>query len=125
MDNMESTQNLNVGVKTIAASSAAALFRIFLMPVDTVKVREFKKEHQIVRFECRNGEASRGHWHLRCLRKFLRVGIFDDFADSPTSHVSFLYFSFNLLPTSCGSVISLAGGFQHFTLHAFHHLYPK
>ena len=38
LDNMEQTQHLNVGVKTIAASSAAAIFRIFLMPVDTVKV---------------------------------------------------------------------------------------
>jgi hypothetical protein len=26
-----------VGVKTVAASTAAALFRIFLMPIDTVK----------------------------------------------------------------------------------------
>jgi hypothetical protein len=38
LDNMEATKNLNVGVKTIAASMAAAGFRIFLMPVDTVKV---------------------------------------------------------------------------------------
>jgi hypothetical protein len=39
MDNLPATQNLNVSVKTVAASAAAALFRIFLMPVDTVKVR--------------------------------------------------------------------------------------
>ena len=39
MDNMEVTQNLPVGLKTVAASVAAGLFRIFLMPVDTVKVR--------------------------------------------------------------------------------------
>jgi hypothetical protein len=39
MDNLPATQNLNVSIKTIAASAAAALFRIFLMPVDTVKVR--------------------------------------------------------------------------------------
>jgi hypothetical protein len=38
MDNMEVTQNLPVGLKTVAASVAAGLFRIFLMPVDTVKV---------------------------------------------------------------------------------------
>jgi hypothetical protein len=38
LDNIESTRDLNVGVKTIAASAAAALFRIVLMPVDTVKV---------------------------------------------------------------------------------------
>jgi len=37
MDNLESTRDLNVGVKTVAASASAALFRIFLMPVDTVK----------------------------------------------------------------------------------------
>lgn len=34
---MESTRDLNVGIKTIAASVSAALFRIFLMPIDTVK----------------------------------------------------------------------------------------
>ena len=38
MDNLESTKDLNVGFKTVAASASAALFRIFLMPVDTVKV---------------------------------------------------------------------------------------
>jgi hypothetical protein len=37
LDNLEATQNVNVGVKTVAASAAAATFRIFLMPVDTVK----------------------------------------------------------------------------------------
>ena len=41
LDNLESTRDLNVGVKTVAASASAALFRIFLMPVDTVKVRTF------------------------------------------------------------------------------------
>jgi hypothetical protein len=41
LDNLESTRDLNVGFKTIAASASAALFRIFLMPVDTVKVRKF------------------------------------------------------------------------------------
>ena len=38
LDNLESTKNMNVGVKTVAASAAAACFRIFLMPIDTVKV---------------------------------------------------------------------------------------
>ena len=38
LDNLEATRNLNVGFKTVAASASAALFRIFLMPVDTVKV---------------------------------------------------------------------------------------
>jgi hypothetical protein len=37
LDSMESTQSLNVGIKTVAASTAAALFRIVLMPIDTVK----------------------------------------------------------------------------------------
>ena len=33
MNSMESTKDLNVGLKTISASAAAAVFRIFLMPV--------------------------------------------------------------------------------------------
>jgi hypothetical protein len=37
LDSYDTTRNLNVGFKTISASVAAALFRIFLMPVDTVK----------------------------------------------------------------------------------------
>jgi len=37
LDNLDATRDVNVGVKTIAASAAAAIFRIFLMPVDTVK----------------------------------------------------------------------------------------
>jgi len=37
MDNIESTKNLPVAAKTVAASAAAAGWRIFLMPVDTVK----------------------------------------------------------------------------------------
>ena len=42
LDNLEATKELNVGVKTIAASASAATFRIFLMPIDTVKVRAKK-----------------------------------------------------------------------------------
>ena len=34
---LDSTKDLAVGVKTISASAAAALFRVILMPVDTVK----------------------------------------------------------------------------------------
>merc|ERR1719222_1086520 len=34
---MEATKDLNVSIKTVTASFAAAAFRIFLMPVDTVK----------------------------------------------------------------------------------------
>lgn len=37
LNSIESTKELGVGVKTVAASGAAAGFRIFLMPVDTVK----------------------------------------------------------------------------------------
>jgi len=37
LDSIDATENLPVGVKTVAASVAAALFRIFLMPVDTFK----------------------------------------------------------------------------------------
>ena len=37
LDAFEFTEKLPVGVKTVAASMGAALFRIFLMPVDTFK----------------------------------------------------------------------------------------
>ena len=37
MDSYESTKGLPVGIKTVSASAAAACFRIFLMPIDTVK----------------------------------------------------------------------------------------
>lgn len=37
LDSIESTKDLSVSIKTIGASAAAASFRIFLMPVDTVK----------------------------------------------------------------------------------------
>jgi len=37
MNSMVQTRDLNVGLKTATASAAAALFRILLMPVDTVK----------------------------------------------------------------------------------------
>lgn len=37
LNSMDETKNLSVGFKTIAASASAAAFRIFLMPVDTVK----------------------------------------------------------------------------------------
>lgn len=37
LDNLDATRDLNVGFKTVAASASAAVFRIFLMPVDTVK----------------------------------------------------------------------------------------
>jgi len=36
-DSVEATKNLSVGVKTIGCSVAAGLFRIVLMPIDTVK----------------------------------------------------------------------------------------
>ena len=37
LDNMDATKDLPVAFKTVAASAAAAGFRIFLMPIDTVK----------------------------------------------------------------------------------------
>jgi len=37
LDNMDSTKDLAVGFKTVAASASAAMFRIFLMPIDTCK----------------------------------------------------------------------------------------
>lgn len=37
IDGYESTRNLPIAVKTIAASMSAAMFRVCLMPVDTVK----------------------------------------------------------------------------------------
>lgn len=37
MESSESTRNLPVGVKTLAASASAGVFRIFLMPVDALK----------------------------------------------------------------------------------------
>mmetsp|Transcript_7783 Transcript_7783/g.12354 ORF Transcript_7783/g.12354 Transcript_7783/m.12354 type:complete len:302 (+) Transcript_7783:103-1008(+) len=37
LNHMEATKDLNVGIKTAAASFGAASWRIFLMPVDTVK----------------------------------------------------------------------------------------
>ena len=39
MNSYDSTASLPVAAKTVAASASAAIFRIFLMPVDTVKVR--------------------------------------------------------------------------------------
>jgi hypothetical protein len=37
MNSLDATKDLGVGIKTVSASAAAAIFRIFLMPVDTVK----------------------------------------------------------------------------------------
>jgi hypothetical protein len=37
MNSLDATKDLGVGIKTVSASAAAAMFRIFLMPVDTVK----------------------------------------------------------------------------------------
>lgn len=37
LNNLDSTRDLAVGFKTVAASASAAIFRIFLMPIDTVK----------------------------------------------------------------------------------------
>jgi len=37
LDSFEETKNLNIAIKTLCASVAAGLFRIFLMPIDTFK----------------------------------------------------------------------------------------
>jgi hypothetical protein len=37
LNSLESTKDINIGFKTMAASAAAALFRIVIMPIDTVK----------------------------------------------------------------------------------------
>lgn len=37
MERYESTKHLPVGIKTMGASTTAAMYRIFLTPVDTVK----------------------------------------------------------------------------------------
>jgi len=37
LNSLDSTRDMGVGIKTVAASAAAAGFRIFLMPIDTVK----------------------------------------------------------------------------------------
>lgn len=37
LNGLDMTRDLGVGVKTVAASASAAAFRIFLMPIDTVK----------------------------------------------------------------------------------------
>ena len=37
LESYEFTSSLNVGLKTIVASAAAASFRIFLMPIDATK----------------------------------------------------------------------------------------
>lgn len=51
LNSHESTKNLNVSIKTLSASTMAALFRIILTPVDTVKTIlqvEGKQGFQIV-----------------------------------------------------------------------------
>lgn len=37
LNSIDATKDLGVGIKTVAASASAAVFRIFLMPIDTVK----------------------------------------------------------------------------------------
>lgn len=39
LNSFDATKDLNIGLKSAAASSAAAGFRIIIMPIDTVKVR--------------------------------------------------------------------------------------
>jgi len=44
LNNIEQTKELNIGMKSACASVAAASFRIFLMPIDTVTVRRRRRE---------------------------------------------------------------------------------
>jgi hypothetical protein len=37
VNSLDATKDLNIGIKTMCASAAAATFRIFIMPIDTVK----------------------------------------------------------------------------------------
>jgi hypothetical protein len=37
LNSLDATKDINIGFKTVAASTAAALFRIVIMPIDTVK----------------------------------------------------------------------------------------
>ena len=57
LNDFESTKNLNVGIKTMAASLCAGIFRIGLMPIDTVKTIlqvEGKEGLSILRMKMRN-----------------------------------------------------------------------
>ena len=40
LNNLEQTKEMNIGLKSGCASAAAATFRIVIMPIDTVKVRD-------------------------------------------------------------------------------------
>jgi hypothetical protein len=40
LNHVDATKDMNVGFKTAFASAGAATFRIFLMPIDTVKVSD-------------------------------------------------------------------------------------
>jgi len=37
LNSFDSTKDMNIGLKTMASSAAAAAFRIVIMPIDTVK----------------------------------------------------------------------------------------
>jgi hypothetical protein len=61
LNNVEATKDLNIGLKSGAASFAAATFRIFLMPIDTVKVRDvtMPKKDKLMCF----GSFLTSFWH--------------------------------------------------------------
>ena len=52
LDTFEFTEKLPVGVKTVAASCVAALFRIFLMPIDTFKTAMYLSFKSIYLYIC-------------------------------------------------------------------------
>ena len=55
MNSLESTKDLNVAYKTVAASAAAAVFRIFLMPVVRIRILFNHDVHECVQFNNRAG----------------------------------------------------------------------
>jgi hypothetical protein len=44
VNHVDLTKDMNIGIKTMFASAAAALFRIVLMPIDTVKTTMYVAE---------------------------------------------------------------------------------
>ena len=47
LESYELTSNLNVGLKTVVASAAAATIRIFLMPVDATKTMQVRCQESV------------------------------------------------------------------------------
>ncbi len=64
LDNIEATKELPVAAKTVCASAAAAGWRIFLMPVDTVKVSKVSHFKE---------DSTSFFLYLWLTRKFVRI----------------------------------------------------